>query len=742
MQHRLPLTNGWTVWREVELRSAGFPGAWIDDLADLDLAAAVDGGTLDEERFEQTQRAITRRLREIAGSPLIREAITWQNRRVMHTGIAPLLRHAEGHTNSKLRQKEQLVASYAQRYCCKNERAGFFGASTPARFADEGPLVSVTPGPGLIRRRRTYLEPWAIDALADRLALDPALRLELRPRLNAAVRLDRDVLVDANGTRNQLDARTAALLARCDGATAARAIATDEEAFALLAELAGERIVIWTLEVPTTGDDPEVLLRRSLAELGDAPAVHAARTQLDELVAARDRVADAAGSAERVDAALDALEQTFLRLTGQEGVRHHGEAYAGRTLAGEDCERDVDVVLGPAMRDVLRPLELVLHSARWFTYEIARRYRAAIRTVYDELRGDGPSAVAYGRFYARLPSLFPSRPGPDAIVPQVEAELHGRWREVLGLRGDERVVQRSASELRDRVLDVFAAPGPGWPSARHHSPDVLLAAASVAAANAGDLLAVLGEVHVGMSSHLVPHVPNAAHDPDAPFRIRDLDVDASTAAPVWSRRRTRLDFYSRSPRDFDVETSTARSWRPREQVLQLAQLVLDLDGDRLVVRTHDRRQTFDVIAFLEHYLVGAAFSEFTLLSGDSVPRVTIDRVVVSRARRRSPASDVAFAHAATPLKRFVAARAWAAALGLPRRVFIKVPEETKPLFVDFASPIFVELAARMIRKASLVTVSEMLPDLDQLYLVDDRGATYTSELRIVAVDPQPWDHAR
>jgi hypothetical protein len=267
---------------------------------------------------------------------------------------------------------------------------------------------------------------------------------------------------------------------------------------------------------------------------------------------------------------------------------------------------------------------------------------------------------------------------------------------------------------------------------------VLIAAAGVAAVNRGDFLAVLGELHAGMSSLLIPAVPNALGDPDAPFALRDLDLGRRCVAPVWSRRRSRLDYYSRSRGDFDLELSTARSWRPRSQVLALADLVLEDAGGALVVRTRDGRVAFDVIAFLEHHLLAASFSEFGLLGGRHIPRVVVDGVVLARERWIAAAAELAFAHAPDATQRFIQARAWARSADLPRRLFVKIPEETKPLFLDLASPTFVEIAARMVRKASSVSISEMLPDLDDLWLIDAERRRYTSELRLVAVDPEPW----
>ena len=87
---------------------------------------------------------------------------------------------------------------------------------------------------------------------------------------------------------------------------------------------------------------------------------------------------------------------------------------------------------------------------------------------------------------------------------------------------------------------------------------------------------------------------------------------------------------------------------------------------------------------------------------------------------------------------FAAVRSWARAHGLPRWLFARIPEETKPVFVDLASPIYVEMFARIARRGTTLTCSEMLPDLDDTWIPDVQGRTYTGELRVVAVDPVGW----
>ena len=79
--------------------------------------------------------------------------------------------------------------------------------------------------------------------------------------------------------------------------------------------------------------------------------------------------------------------------------------------------------------------------------------------------------------------------------------------------------------------------------------------------------------------------------------------------------------------------------------------------------------------------------------------------------------------------------------GMPRFVFVKTPIEPKPIYIDFASPIYVRILAKLIRQTTesewvdpKITISEMYPAHDELWLTDADGERYTSELRLVALD--------
>ncbi|MHB8875123.1 MAG: hypothetical protein ACYC8T_15665 [Myxococcaceae bacterium] len=62
----------------------------------------------------------------------------------------------------------------------------------------------------------------------------------------------------------------------------------------------------------------------------------------------------------------------------------------------------------------------------------------------------------------------------------------------------------------------------------------------------------------------------------------------------------------------------------------------------------------------------------------------------------------------------------------------------KPFFVDLSSPVYVDVLARFARAGSCLTVTEMRPAPEETWLTDEKGRTYVSELRLLAVDPVAW----
>jgi hypothetical protein len=289
------------------------------------------------------------------------------------------------------------------------------------------------------------------------------------------------------------------------------------------------------------------------------------------------------------------------------------------------------------------------------------------------------------------------------------------------------------------VEAAFAAPCPGWPQARYHSPDVLIAARGLESLMRGDFACVLGETHVGAHSYLSPVFLNLHPDPDAVIRARRIDLERPVISIVESRASAlRSDPGSPVPDDIDVETTDARSWRARRCVVPVAALVVEDRDGRLIVCSRDRTRSFRITEVFEAYLQLASETHFFVLPPLAhAPRVTIDGVIIARESWSFDRAQLAFAPS-SGLDRFIGARRWSRQHGLPRFVFVKVPQEAKPYFIDLESPVYVEILARLVRQASTVRVSEMLPAIDQTWLVDTEDRTYTSELRMAIRDPVPW----
>ncbi len=152
---------------------------------------------------------------------------------------------------------------------------------------------------------------------------------------------------------------------------------------------------------------------------------------------------------------------------------------------------------------------------------------------------------------------------------------------------------------------------------------------------------------------------------------------------------------------------------------------------------------FEVIADAMVWVVIGAFQP--VAPAAHRPRITIDRFVLSREQWTFQVADSAWAFVKDEQERYRLARRWRKEHQLPERLFYRVPVELKPTAADFRSIVLVNLFAKNIRQTEAAghaeyTVSEMLPDLDQLWLTDRQDRRYSSEFRFVAYDSMTEDH--
>lgn len=833
--HLVDLADGWSLWRSVALRGAGFPVHLLEAIVASKTAALVDRfldreadfeelrgralqicnaatASLDREARKPYRRAtrllakgrvpvsiagseelsellstlsqtaevrdgariavggalgedgrlISDRLLEICREPRFREALIWQNRHALGESVDVLARMDPEARNKVRRKHEQLVFNYVQRYCAKNDTISFFGPAVWVAFNDSGPPVAMRPGPKLCSSRQAYFEFWAIDSLAVALGKEKELLPWLAPRLNPNLRISDDWRLQHLGTKPvSLSAQEVRLLAACDGENRAIDIAnrfgsgsTGEFAsparvYQALIDLARAGVILWNAYVPVTPDADQALLKL-LERIGDPALRQRYVAKLAALQDGRAKVEAARGDPVAMNSAMAALEDTFKQLTGREATRRAGEMYGGRTLIYEDCRRDLELTLGPEIRHRIGPgMALVLRGANWYLHRIGARFTQFLNDLYTQFRDRaGGSPVSFEAMVYRNRDVW--RAGPVIIAEAVKAHQQ-RWQSVLSFDPDEKHVRFAAAELREAVFSAFPEVPLQWPVAKYHSPDLMFAAESVEAIEQGQYLPVLGEFNAGVNRLGLPTLSKLHPDPSSIARFLDEDLGRPRVLQVFDRRARghRVVFDTTSPLDFHLAANDTPSWRAKEQVLPVSELVVERLDQGLIVQTRDGTRRFHIADVFSLILGRHYWEQISMLpSVAHLPRLSFDDLVVSREKWRMPCGDVTFAHERTTEERFIAARRFMRGRGLPRWMFLRVPYERKPLYLDFESPLAVDALAKVIRRGAEedppaeATFSEMLPTPEQCWLTDAEGNRYTSEFRLAVVNPETWQPKR
>ncbi|MBB5857465.1 lantibiotic dehydratase [Amycolatopsis umgeniensis] len=760
MADEVLLSEGeWRLWNEFALRGPGFPAAGVLRLAPLGLAEAADGvdgltgpeWLAFEERFADAMVNNVKELQEIAALPAFRAAVAWQNPALVQRGIGLFLAwdpSAEGRT-SKRREREELVAHYWQRFCVKNDTIGFFGPVGWGRWDESVEGVTVEPGSGLVAESNIYFSSWAVDAVARTIGVDPRLRAWIAPRRVSFVRVTGDLAGMPGRLPQRLEPLEREILVRCDGirrpaelAAALGGEVAEDAVVSILDELVRRRLIVWRLEVPTCAH-PEQYLRTVLDRVADPELRRDALSKVEVLERGRDRIQAAGVDADALSAAFTQLESEFETLTQVAAQRAKGKRTAPcRALIYADCRRSATVRIGAAIRDELTPLGLCLTSARWLTGRFAEVVGRRVRQAYERLRDRDGSADLASLWMECLPA-----PHGESIadIDRIQAELRERWARILDVPEGARRVRLSSVDIADRVREEFAETGPSWPQARYVSPDVMVVADDAAEVARGNFELVLGELHVAMNTASTSLW--VMQHPDAGRLLAETSTDfpgprllpmlPKEQPPRWSARsRISLD----RPEDYYVALVDHTVDPERERTVLSADVLVEERGDGLVAVLPDGAE-FDVLDVFSNAMTNRVMDRFALRPvADHSPRVTVDRLVVARESWSIPVGDLGFVSEKSEARRFVSGRRWRDSLGLPRFVFVVSPGEPRPFYVDFDAPVYVNIFAKAVRRLARqdpggrVVITEMLPSPEQVWLTDDVGNRYTSELRFVAVD--------
>ena len=749
------------------LRSAGFPFDMLDALRVERAAAAVDvaltledqGASSASERASAWERADAELARELHEARValrdmlldvrVQEAIFLSSAE-FYRNITQHMERPLEQRKSRSRQKEKTAAKYIQRFCAKNETISFYGPLAWGKLdRSSGVGLAFEPGPGpIVASRRVSFEHWAIHRLAKIISQDPNVVPELAPRLSPACHVDGVTLFYPVARTTELDARQLAVIERCDGDTPWTEVIDrlgDHAAFAeagpspleVAQGLIDLRILTRDILIPTVVMNPERALLAAVVALSE-PARAPWEPRLRALCEATERFA-AASLPERIHIFAE-LGRQYQELTGDAPNRRGGEMYAARTLLYEDCERDVrGLVMGEATARRLESVAPLLDIARWVTRELPRRYQGRFLEVFGRL-SSGLPAVDFVHFVRETQWLADD----NRIERELREEIEDAWREVIGSRwpADDDPAASIAITAED-CAQVLARLDPDGDSDRQGQPEILgasflspdfLLAATADEARAGQGVIVMGELHKAVFLAAQP-----VAQPFCPALDELLAcVQRAVPGPVMSivdapQGYQRSDFnWPDLPGFYEILTEGATSRFPPERVVPVGSLeVAEADGN-LYVTSRDgtlRTWLFSVLSgFLYRKLLAVDPIE---LSGHRAPRITLDEIVIRRRRWQVDSELLASCRAQPDSAALLgAARRFQRQFGMPDRIFVKSPNEIKPIYIDFKSFFLVELLFKLASEAPTLSISEMLPDAQQLWLGDAQDRRYTSEIRM------------
>jgi hypothetical protein len=646
---------------------------------------------------------------------------------------------AEQGRGARTRLAEKKLVAYLQRLCGKNERGSFFGPINFGEFVPDAPFDLEFTAPDRLapRRNEVFMSHWGMEALAERIAREPSVEPQLRPRRSPLARI-----ASRGGARvHSLDPSVPIseteweIYRLCDGSRTLAAIAellakSLEDVLRSARALEQWRLIALAPEIPPTVPCALQFLRSRVEDL--PPEVEARgrwKASLDELDGLR-----RAFKSGNLQARIEALERTealFERLSG--GVRAQrgsGEFYSDRLLLYEECSD----ALGPfriggrlhaaIVRQMQPALDLwaAAGCARW------RLHQEVGIELFEKLSPSG-APVPYHHFQRELARLQREGGLGDRLA-RLDQEIRGRL--------SARLVRDPANHRAELPLDAVGSIRPLADTGRHSlicSPDLFLAAASIEDLRAGRFKVIAGDVHDDWTT-LGAGACSFFHERRSEMLALQEEMllglpDGDRIATILPRRRHKD--YCAEPPGVTVELS-GRSVKPPDQVLPFSELCVAKHDGALMLLDRKRGRWLRLCTGDVRNLAHWIFSWPRVVSiplglGSHLPRVELNGVVLQRETWVLGCEDLAPLRLARGPDLMEAAFRFQESQGMPQFVFALSDREPKPFLVDFSNFFLLELLQEMLSRASRITFSEMLPGPSELWLRDGRGR-YCAELRM------------
>jgi hypothetical protein len=647
--------------------------------------------------------------------------------------------------NKNARAHERHLLLYLQRVCAKNDSLSAFGPEGWGHFERVESTVRFAPQPG-ISQRETFLERWTAHVIVGALNADPEIRPELCPRIHPNGRIERKRFVFVEtGDAVELDDQTVELLSRCDGQTPAHSLG--ENSLSILEHLANEKIIRWKAEVP--GLDPYAFdaVVANISRWRETPVRSRWLETLQPLAELPRRFATAKSMQRRSEI----MDEANARLSDIGAARQSTRfLYAATNPIGEECVREGNFSVDENAID-----EAVADAAPWIdlwrdSYAfVASRVAAGLRRI---LRNANPTqrAIPLPAFLRlceknNLPLTGPGLVALAAIAfEEVKAAFRERLRPHLDL-GEYELTHEDCHFVRNNFeypkFDEYTYPAADWQ----------ISAESVEALAAGDYQWILAELH--------PPVALLHHGfywacPDKPA------LNANLARTVFGRPNFHFGFFAA---DFTATTAVylpevlpdvsyfvaPEPGKPHWKNISPANAEVFVDPETEDVCLREIGTEKYLGSFARSWLIPLGFHPFQFSMAPQMPRLRCGKVIVQRRSWIVTLDEFApGTYSGVSSELVVAIEQLRATQDLPRFVYIRPTEkalrrsgaegrdkDTKPVFVDLESYLFMEIFHRWLTKAGELEVTEMLPDPSHLFWKGPDGRR-TFEIRTLIV-PAP-----
>jgi hypothetical protein len=636
------------------------------------------------------------------------------------------------------RAHERHLLLYLQRVCAKNDSLSEFGPEGWGIIEGKLHDLKLAPLPG-IAEREAFLERWTAHGAAAALNADPAVRVELSPQLHPNGRIDgSQFLFTDTAETTPLDPKTVEILLRCDGAKPAYSFGEEIDT---LEQLAAQNMIRWEVEVPALDPHAFDVLISDILRWRDSPVRARWLELLQPIAALPSKFAQARETASRAEIMDEARRQ--LQSLGAARETSDRFLYSASNPIGEECFRECHFSIGEDLiNEVAADAEPWIDLWRDNYAFVASRVAAGLRALFEKAPlQDGALALPAFLRHCEMLKMPLTGPAMVGLAHMAFQEVKVAFRDRMRNRPEAAEWELTADDchfvrqnFQYEKFDEFTYP----------SADLQIASKSVEAVARGEYQWTLAELH--------PPVALLHHGfywscPDK------TELGRALASTVKGCPSFHFGFFAA---DFTATTSVRmldaipepmsfvapQRGNPRWRIIPPAEIEVYVDGGSGDVRLRTRGSHEDLGSFARAWVIPLGFHPFHFGRAPHMPRLRCGRVIVQRRswtvtfEELGPGDYTGISRdLVLAIERLRAAREW------PRYVYIRPSEQalrrsgaegrdkdTKPVFIDFESYLFLEIFHRWLTKAGELEVSEMLPDPDDLLWREPDGRR-TFELR-------------